>query len=251
MTLPLHGLRLVITGGASGVGEATAKYCAASGARVFVLDVDATRGQLLEQSVPGVTFVECDVRSDDSVRQAVDRATDAGEALLDGVFANAGVILNDTVESDSLARFDATMDLNVRGVFLTLRHCMPRLKRPGGSVVVTASGAGVVGTANSASYCTSKGAVIALTREVALDYASQGIRVNAVSPGVIDTPQGKRVFAELGDPDELRRETEQVIPLKRLGRPEEVAHVAAFLLSSLSSYMTGAIVAVDGGYTAQ
>ena len=224
------GKVVVITGGNSGIGLACADRLLDEGARVVSLDCQG--------SPP------CDVSDEGSVRQAFERV--AGQhGRVDVLLNNAGIAIRKTVEAQTVDEWDRIFAVNVRGMFLCSKYALP-LMAAGGAIVHSSSVVGVTGVRNRAAYSASKGAVVALTRNMALDYAARGIRVNAVAPGFVDTP----LLAPLKkDPARLRA-LEALHPLGRLGQPEDVASAVLFLASSEAAWITGAILAVDGGFSA-
>lgn len=247
----LEGKVALITGASSGLGRMGAEIFAREGARVVVADV--VDGDEVLESISAdsgeAAFVRCDVSDDESVRSAVDFAMETFGSL-DILYNNAGVMLSgdDDPVSTPLDIYERTMDINVKGTLLGCRHAIPAmLQSGGGSIVNVASFVAHMGAATpQIAYTASKGAVLALTREIAVIYARQGIRANALCPGPIMTPLLEKFLS-----DEERRQRRLVhIPMGRFGRPEEIAHGALFLASDESSWMTGQSLIIDGGITA-
>jgi NAD(P)-dependent dehydrogenase (short-subunit alcohol dehydrogenase family) len=249
----LQGKVAIVTGAASGIGRATVELFAAEGAAVVAADVNDEQGQRLADELARknctCAFVHVDVSKESDVAAMVHFAL-SQFGRLDVLFNNAGI------EGEQAPTADATTDnwerviaINLKGVFLGLKHGLQAMLRTGGgSIVNNASVAGIVGFAGIPAYCASKGGVIQLTRTAALEYAAQGIRVNCLCPGVIDTPMVERFTHD--NPDALAQ-LKQMEPLGRLGRPQEVAELALFLASDRSSFITGAIIPVDGGFVAR
>jgi meso-butanediol dehydrogenase/(S,S)-butanediol dehydrogenase/diacetyl reductase len=240
----LDGRVIAITGAASGIGRATRERALAEGARVAALDLSVDALDAAEGLLP----IRCDVADPAQVSAAFDAI---GEAFggLDGLVTAAGIGSEggDCVETP-LGLWERMLAVNLTGVFLTSRAAVPLLREAGrSSVVHVASQLGLVGTVGSPAYCASKGGVIAFSRAMALDHAAESIRVNVVCPGPVDTP----MFAASTGADNLDELTRSMIPLGRIGRPPELAAVIAFLLSDESSFLTGSVVAADGGWTAR
>jgi NAD(P)-dependent dehydrogenase (short-subunit alcohol dehydrogenase family) len=238
----LDGKRAIVTGAARGIGRAIADRLAAEGARVAAVDVAAVDDAALA--------IRADVRDEDAVRAAVDRVS-AELGGVDIVVANAAIQL--TGEDDRADRLDldvwrATLEVNLTGAFLTAKHgTRALLAAGGGAIVCVGSPAGAYGIARGLqAYAASKAGMIGLVRTMAADYAGNGIRVNAVYPGITETPMNDWWT---GDP-ETRAEVLAPVPLGRAARAEEIAAVAAFLASDDASYVTGAVWTVDGGLTA-
>jgi NAD(P)-dependent dehydrogenase (short-subunit alcohol dehydrogenase family) len=239
----LQGARVVVTGAGSGIGLATLRRARSEGARVAGLDLDVTA--LADES--GVPAAACDVTDAAALGSALDELAGALGGL-DGVVAAAGILAE---QADAvtlpLAAWERTLAVNLTGVFLTVRAAIPHLRRAGGgSIVLIASQLGLVGQRGTAAYCASKGGVVMLGKALALDHADEGIRVNVVCPGPIDTPMNRGAPAEVIDAIVAAN-----IPVGRVGEPEEVAALIAYLLSSESSYTTGSVIAIDGGWTAR
>ena len=251
----LAGKVAIITGAASGIGEASAHLFAAEGARLVLADVDAAA---LERVARGIEpaggtalAVRTDVADDAQVAAMVATALER-YGRLDVLFANAGVSGPGTVDEIALADLDRVLGVNLRGSFLCARHAVPALARSGGgSIVFTASELALVGSPGSAAYCASKAALIGLARAMALDHAPQGIRVNCVCPGATDTPMLRRSMAREPDPAADEADTIRRLPLGRLGRPEEIARAALFLAGDDASFVTGTALVADGGWTAR
>jgi 2-keto-3-deoxy-L-fuconate dehydrogenase len=235
------GLVAIVTGAGSGIGAAVARELAHRGAQVAGLDRDIT-------GVPdGLLAVEVDVTDGAGVRAAVDDVA-AQFDRLDVVVANAGIGAQGTVEVTDDAEWARVLDVNVVGVARTIRAALPYLRSsPSPAVVVTASITSWAGLQQRAAYSASKGALYALTRAMAADHVAEGIRVNAVAPGTVDTPWVDRLLAVAPDPEAERAALARRQPIGRLVTAEEVAWAVAYLASPRSSSTTGTILAVDGG----
>ena len=235
----LEGKVCVITGAASGIGAESARLFAAEGARV--VGVDLTPGS------EGELAIEADVTDEGQVEALYRRVRD-DLGRVDVLFNNAGINPNDdtTVTETSLDAWQRVQDVNVRSVFLCCKHGIPHLlEAGGGSVINTASFVAVMGAAVSQiSYTASKGAVLALSRELGVEFADRGVRVNALCPGPVNTPLLKKLFAE--DPEEAGKRLVH-IPMGRFGEPEEIAAAALFLASDDSSFITATTFMADGG----
>lgn len=247
----LAGKVALITGSASGLGRVAAELFAREGARVVVADViDGTDAVAAITAAGGTaTYVNCDVTDESSVNAAVAHAVGT-HGSLDVMFNNAGVMLSDDDNpvSTPLETYERTMDINVKGVLLGCRAAIPVMQRQGrGSIVNVASFVAHMGAATpQVAYTASKGAVLAMTREIAVIYARQGIRANSLCPGPVMTPLLAKFLS-----DDAKRERRLVhIPMGRFGAPEEIAQGALFLASDESSWMTGQSLIIDGGITA-
>jgi 3alpha(or 20beta)-hydroxysteroid dehydrogenase len=250
--MDLTGKAAVITGGGGGIGSATGLAMGRAGARVLLVDVDAQRLEAAAAAVAGsgaevLTHV-ADVTSSAAVRGYVAAAVDAF-GTIDVFFNNAAIIgpIAALAEYDEDA-FDRIMAINVRGVFLGLRHVLPIMIAQGsGSVINTGSLSSERGLPGTPAYNAAKHAVLGLTRSAAAEVAQSGVRVNAVLPGMIDTPMLAEVASGFPDPQGARNAAAGVSPQGRLGGPEEVAEVVVFLASDAASLVNGAAWAVDGG----
>lgn len=234
-----EGLKALVTGGASGIGRATAELLAERGALVAVLDLSKTGAPFLSY--------EADVTDDGSVRQAVADAV-AGLGGLDILVNNAGVGARGTVEDNDDAEWHRVMDVNVLGMVRTARACLPHLRRSSHAAIVnTCSIAATAGLPQRALYSATKGAVYSLTLAMAADHVREGIRVNCVNPGTVDTPWVGRLLDAAGDPAAERAALEARQPTGRLVTAAEVAGAIAYLAGPLSGATTGTALAVDGG----
>ncbi len=246
----LHGKVALVTGGASGIGRATALLFAQEGAAVVVMDIrDEGRetANSIVRSGGRAAFVRGDVtRAADC--EAVVQAAVSAFGRIDILFNNAGIVRRASVVDTSEEEWDQVMAVNVKSIFLLSKAAIPFMARGGGGAIVnTASGWGLVGGRNAASYCASKGAVVNLTRAMALDHVGQRIRVNCVCPGDTDTPMLREEARQLGEDVTRFLAGSAKRPLGRMGRPEEIAQAVLFLASAASSYVTGAVLVVDGG----
>ncbi|MEU2229998.1 MULTISPECIES: SDR family NAD(P)-dependent oxidoreductase [Streptomyces] len=236
----------VITGAASGIGRATAERFVREGARVVAADVDADR----LAGLPGVTPVVGDVSREEDARRMVDTAVEHF-GRLDVLVANAGVIPLLSVTEAEAADFDRVMAVDGRGMFLTCKYAIEAmLVTGGGAIVCTSSISGVAGQARQAVYGPAKFVATGLTKHLAVEWAERGIRVNAVAPGTIETERVAAARVEPGGPEYLT-EIVRAHPMGRFGTPEEVAAAILFLASDEASFVTGAILPVDGGYLAR
>ena len=236
----------VVTGGGSGIGLATARRFAAEGAKVVSADVDATAGQAASEEVGG-RFVAVDVTSEEQVQALFDStATDLGS--VDIAFNNAGISPpdDDSILTTGLDAWRRVQEVNLTSVYLCCKFAIPHMQRAGkGSIINTASFVAVMGAATSQiSYTASKGGVLAMSRELGVQFAREGIRVNALCPGPVNTPLLRELFAK--DPERAARRLIHV-PMGRFAEPEEIAGAVAFLASDDSSFITASQFMVDGG----
>lgn len=256
--MPLAGLQdkvAIVTGAAGGIGSAVAKRLSEEGAKVVLVDLDAEAAQRTADSLPGAAVgVGADVTNAEDVEAYTARAVDEFGSV-DAVHLNAGypgkVVPVVDCEIDD---FDRIIAVNVRGVYLGLRAAIRRMRDAGtsGSIVATASGLGLRGAQNLGAYSASKHAVLGLVRSAALDHARQGIRINALCPGFVDTSMMRptETLFGAGDGGVGRAALESIVPMGRYARPEEMAAMVAWLFSDESSYATGGTFAVDAGVTA-
>ncbi|MFJ7066412.1 SDR family NAD(P)-dependent oxidoreductase [Streptomyces sp. NPDC101115] len=245
----LDGRVVVITGAARGQGEQEARLFAAEGARVVLGDVLDDRGEALAKELgeERAAYVRLDVTSEDDWAGAVAVAKDRF-GRIDGLVNNAGILRFNELVSTPLAEFQAIVQVNQVGCFLGIRTVAPEIEAAGGGTIVnTASYTGVTGMAGVGAYAATKHAVLGLTRVAAVELAAKGIRVNAVCPGAIDTAMSNPEGVDPAATAELYR---NLVPLGRIGRPEEVAALALFLTAEDSSYITGQPFVIDGGWLA-
>ena len=245
----------LITGAASGIGRAAALKFAREGAKLVAADIQGGGNEetvRLVSSEGGTAIpVHADVTDSASVRHMIRTAIDI-YGRLDILFNNAGISIRGTILELDEESFDRLFAINVKGVFLGCKAAIPVMKAQGGGIILnTASQLGVVGMEGTAVYPATKGAVIQLTRCLALDHAADGIRVNCICPGPTDTPLTHRARMESGDPEGALRSRLERIALGRIGTAEEIANVAAFLCSDEASFITGAAIVADGGWTAR
>jgi NAD(P)-dependent dehydrogenase (short-subunit alcohol dehydrogenase family) len=241
----------LITGGASGIGRATALLFAKEGAAVAIVDLNEVEGKAVVQKIidNGGTaiFVHADVSKAEDCQLAI-RQTVEKFGKLDILFNNAGIIRRATVVETSEEEWDKVMSINVKSIFLLSKYAIPVMAKKGGGVIInTASGWGLAGGRKAAAYCASKGAVVLLTKAMALDHAAQNIRVNCICPGDTDTPMLRSEARQLGKPENQFLSESAQRPLGRIGKPEEIAQAALFLASDASSFITGTALVVDGG----
>jgi NAD(P)-dependent dehydrogenase (short-subunit alcohol dehydrogenase family) len=247
----LTGKRVLITGGASGIGRAITELFARQGAAISVLDVDETGGHTVVKSITEsggkAIFIRCDVTLAVECQNAVQRTIEEFGGL-DILINSAGIIRRATVVETTEADWDRVMNVNVKSIFLIAKHALPALIQAGGGVIINiSSGWGLIGGHKAAVYCASKGAVIQLTKAMALDHGAQGIRVNCICPGDTDTPMLREEARQLGEPEEKFLIEAAQRPLQRMGTPQDIAQAALYLASDASSFVTGTALVVDGG----
>jgi len=247
----LAGKRALITGAASGIGRATALLFAREGAAVSIVDLDEVGAKVVAQIVEDeggqVIFVRCDVTQPADCQRAVEE-TVGNFGGLDILFNCAGIVRRATVLETTETEWDRVMAVNVKSIFLLSKSAIPLMAEAGGGVIINVgSGWGLVGGPKAAAYCASKGAVVLLTKAMAIDHGTQNIRVNCICPGDTDTPMLRDEARQLGTPTDQFLVDAAERPLKRLGTPEDIAQAALYLASDASSFVTGAALVVDGG----
>ena len=245
----LEGKVALITGGAKGIGAATARAMAREGATVWIGDIDETNGQAVANELKA-NFVSLDVTKPEPWQAAIASIEDAGQGLHILVNNAGGGIIGD-IESVTLDQWRWVQSLNVESIVIGIQQCMPLLKKAGhdGAIINVSSVAGLVGTPEMPAYCAAKGAVRLLTKSVALHCAPYGIRVNSVHPAFTDTPLVASLIQFGGEG--MRERLEKSAPLRRLGQPEEIAAMIVYLASEEARFVTGAEMVIDGGLTAR
>jgi NAD(P)-dependent dehydrogenase (short-subunit alcohol dehydrogenase family) len=247
----VQGKVAVVTGGANGIGRAAALALASEGARVAIADIDETGGEAAADDIRSNGgegfFRRADVASLEDLEAIVSEAIQRW-GRLDVMVNNVGVAIPGSAGEMSEEDFRRVVDVNLVGVWRGMRAAIPEMLRTGGgSIVNTSSVQGHVGFVGWAGYAASKGGVDALTRQAAVEYAPQGIRVNSIVPGTILTPMNERIMRESPDPDAVMAGWKAMHPMGRVGTPEEVAAAVVFLASDESSFVTGETLRVDGG----
>lgn len=235
---------VVISGGTSGIGLASAKILAEEGWYPVILGTSEENGRLAEKEVGSARFISCDVTKTEEVDKAVKEAAACGD--IHGIVASAGKYKEGLLDDMADEEIQQLFDVNVFGVMRLVRAALPFLRKTHGSIVAVSSDAALQGNVQCSLYGATKGAVTAFIRSLALELAIDGIRANVVCPGDVDTPMLDRQLKDYGG---TKEEMKNWYPLMRIARAEEVGNIIAFLLSDKASYMTGAIIPVDGGLT--
>jgi NAD(P)-dependent dehydrogenase (short-subunit alcohol dehydrogenase family) len=243
-----------ISGGASGMGEATARHFAAEGAAVAIIDVQREAGEALASSITSTggqaTFIACDVSQEDAVRQSIEATVRAFGALQ--VMVNcAGIVHVKLLHEYSEEEWDTLMGVNVKSIFFSIKHGLAELRKHRRSYVVNIGSIGsFIGQGYTPAYTTSKGAVLQLTRSIALDYAALGLRCNCICPGITDTPMLRYHLSKTADPEATLRERLRRVPMGVALSGHDIAKAALYLSCEDSSGVTGTSLVVDGGYLA-
>jgi len=242
----LDGKIALITGGASGIGERTSRAFSQAGASVIIADLDTAKAETLAAELPGNRAIHCDITSEESVKHIFQQIPH-----LDILINNAGIGLVGGVTETDLADFEKIFKVNVTGMFLVTKHAVPLLVASHGSMVNIGSVAALIGVRRRFAYSATKGAVVAMTRQLAVDYPTE-FRVNCICPGTVDTPfvEGYLEKHHKHEKDKVRAELNQRQPIGRLGKPEEIAHLALYLSSSEAAFVNGSVINIDGGWTA-
>jgi len=242
----LDGRKALVTGGASGIGAATCRALAGAGASVVIVDIDRAAADALASELPNSSILIFDITDESSVKQGL-----ASLASLDILINNAGIGLVGNIEETEQADFQRVFRVNVEGPFLVTKYALPLLTASHGSIVNIASVAGLVGIKRRFAYCASKGAVVALTRQLSVDYPT-AIRVNCICPGTVDTPFVEAYLEKYHkhEKEKVRQELNQRQPIGRLGRPEEIANLVLYLSSKEADFINGSVLTIDGGWTA-
>ncbi len=248
----LQGLRCVITGGASGIGAATVRRFVNEGASVCILDRDLNSAEALAKECGGETFaLELDVREEPAVARVAEAVLTRWDHV-DVLVNNAGSELNKTYDQTTLDEWDRVLDTDLKGPWLLCKYFVPSMvARGAGSVINVSSLNGLVGFPLSTAYGSAKGGLVVFTKDMAIELATSGVRINCVCPGVIQTPMMERWTDLMPDKEEAKAMLQGVMPIGRMGTAEEVAGAILFFASQDSSLCQGAVLSVDGGFTAQ
>lgn len=248
----LSGRRAIVTGAGAGIGRAIALRFSAEGARVMVADVDGAAAEAVAGEIGPPAFAhEVDVSSEDSAAAMIARASEEWGGL-DVLVNNAGVGIAATTPDTDAGDWRRVLDVCLTGTFFGMKHAIPLIRDGGGGAIINMSSvAALVGVADRAAYCAAKGGILALTRAAAIDHVAEGVRVNCIAPGTVDTPWVERITSGYDDPDAARGAMEERQPHGRLVSPEEIAGMAAYLASDEAASVIGAAMVVDGGMTAR
>jgi NAD(P)-dependent dehydrogenase (short-subunit alcohol dehydrogenase family) len=246
MAFSLKGKVALVTGAASGIGEATSRELAAAGAQVWIADINLNAAKKLAGEITGASPVLMDVTDQRSIQSVIQQIP-----KLDILINNAGIGLVGDIINTSEADFTRVMTVNATSVFLVTQAAMPLLLESHGAIVNIGSVAGLVGIKQRFAYCASKGAVIAMTRQLAVEYPKQ-LRVNCIAPGTVQSPfvEGYLEKYHAHEKEKIREELKARQPIGRLGTPQDIASLVLYLCSDEASFMTGSVVNIDGGWTA-
>lgn len=242
----LDGKHALVTGGASGIGKATCRELAFAGAIVYVADLDLPHAQAAAAEMKGARAVQVDVTKADSIARVI-----AQLSQLDILVNNAGIGLVGDISHTEPEDFSRILEVNVKSVYLVTRAALPLILKSHGSIVNMGSVAGLIGVKQRLAYCASKGAVVAMTRQIAVDYPKE-LRINCICPGTVDTPfvEGYLEKYHAHEKEKVRAELNARQPIGRLGRPEEIASMVRYLCSKEAEFVNGALLSIDGGWTA-
>ncbi len=245
----LIGKTALVTGGASGIGEASCRALRGAGATLVIADVDAPKAEALARELGQSQVVIMDITDETAIKNGL-----ATVPCLDILVNNAGIGAVGNIEETQLEEMQRLLRVNVEGLFLVTKHCIPLLKKsqPGpGKIINIGSVAGLIGVKRRFAYCATKGAVIAMTRQLAVDYPSE-LRANCICPGTVETPFVDAYLHKYhpGEEEQTRKELHKRQPVGRMGRPDEVADLVLYLASPNSDFMHGSILPIDGGWTA-
>jgi NAD(P)-dependent dehydrogenase (short-subunit alcohol dehydrogenase family) len=250
MSLDFTGKVAIVTGGAMGIGEATARKLAGFGASVAILDIDGDAGPRSAAAISKngsiCEFFRCNISIGKEVSQAVDAVVRKYGAI-DILVSNAGIQLYGDAITTSEEEWDRLMGINLKGCFLVAKYAVPHMIDHVGAIVIVGSVQSMTAISNSIAYVASKHGLLGLTRAMSLDYAQRGIRVNCVCPGAIDTPMLRWAAGLSDDPEKVIQTCNRMHPVGHIGKPEEVADAIAYLASPMASFITGAALLVDGG----
>ena len=244
----------VVTGAASGIGRSIAEHFAQAGASVAMLDRNEIQGQrvcrAMQEKGQTCEFYSADVSKEEEVSKTIEKIA-ARFGAIHHLVNNAGIVLIKNVEDCSVAEWDRVFDVNVKSIFLMVKHCLPYLRQASGASIVNVSSvSGLVAQKGTPAYVASKGAVLMLSKALALDLAADGIRVNCVCPGITDTPLLRAHANSTSDPERTLQERTHRVPLGRMLSPDEIADAVLYLASDRASGITGTELVIDGGYLA-
>src|SRR5437870_4428083 len=242
----LDGRTALVTGGASGIGEATCRALAAAGAAVVIADLDMARAEALAALLPGASTLILDIADESAVNAAL-----APLAALDILVNSAGIGLVGDIAETQAADFQRVFRVNVEGSYLVTRALLPKLLSAQGSIVNIGSVAGLIGIKRRFAYCASKGAIVAMTRQLAVDYPTQ-LRVNCICPGTVESPfvEGYLEKYHKHEKEDMRAQLHARQPIGRMGRPIEIANMALYLCTAEAEFVNGSVITIDGGWTA-